>query len=218
MGKLMSGNCRDPIPLKKKDRYRSFLLFNWYSYCENFFYSFINFLPHPIRILLFRLLFDHLGKNVFIDHGCYFRYPHQIHIGDNVSINRNCSIFGSYYARNIRIVIGNDVAIAPEVKIFAASHDYHDRDLSDWGGGINIGNNVWIGGGAIILPGVHIGTGAVIGAGSVVARDIPDWTVAAGNPARVIKKRILNSEPFPYPESDDRPDSIKKTDENIYHI
>ena len=90
------------------------------------------------------------------------------------------------------IVIGNNVAIAPEVKIFSASHDYQDISLPDYGEGIYIEDYVWIGGGAIILPGVKIGKGSVIGAGSIVTHDIPDWSVAVGNPARVIKKRVLN--------------------------
>jgi acetyltransferase-like isoleucine patch superfamily enzyme len=188
------GTYIDPIPLKKRDRYRSFFLFNCYSYFENFFYTLINFLPHPVRILFLKIVLKKLGHNAFIDHGCYFRYPHQISIGDNVSINRKCSIFGSRFNKNTRIIIGNNVVIAPEVKIFAASHDYHDLDLPDYGEGISISDYVWIGGGAIILPGVNLGKGAVIGAGSVITRDIPDWSVAAGNPARVIKKRILNSD------------------------
>lgn len=206
----MSGNCKDPIPLKMKDRNRSLLLFNCYSYFENIFYVLLNFLPHPVRILFFKIMFNNLGQNAFIDHGCYFRYPHQICIGNNVSINRKCSIFGSYYSKNTRIIIGNNVVIAPEVKIFAASHDYHDINLPDCGEGITISDNVWIGGGVIILPGVKIGEGAVIGAGSIVTRDIPDWSVAAGNPARVIRKRILNCEDSQYPISDVRPGSVKE--------
>jgi maltose O-acetyltransferase len=155
-------------------------------------------------------MFKKLGQYVFIDHGCYFRYPHQISIGNNVSINRKCSIFGSYYHKNATIIIGNNVVIAPGVKIFAASHDYHDINLPDCGEGISISDYVWIGGGAIILPGVKIGKGAIIGAGSIVTKDIPDWSVAAGNPARVIKKRILNREVSDYPMPDVRPDPVNE--------
>ena len=188
----MSGKCRDPGFQEPYQRTWSLARFNLYSYFENFFYTLLFFFPHPFRILVLKLRFKRLGHHAFIDHGCYFRYPHQISIGDYVSINRGCSIFGSYYSRDTTVTIGNNVVIAPEVKIFTASHDYHDINLPDYGKGISIGDHAWIGGGAILLPGVTIGTGAVIGAGSVVTRDIPDWTVAAGNPARIIKKRILN--------------------------
>ncbi len=189
----MSRNNIDPnLAAKMEDRKKSLFKFNCYSYFENFYYTILNFLPHPIRILFFKIMFRKLGQHVFIDHGCYFRYPYQISIGNNVSINRKCSIFGSYYDKSTLIVIGNNVAIAPEVKIFSASHDYQDISLPDYGEGIYIEDYVWIGGGAIILPGVKIGKGSVIGAGSIVTHDIPDWSVAVGNPARVIKKRVLN--------------------------
>lgn len=167
------------------------IIFNIYSFINNLWFFFTNLFPHPIRIILLRIFIRNMGKNVFIDHWCFFRYGTQIHIGDNVSINRNCSIYGSYCNKNTKIVIGNNVSIAPEVKIFTPTHHYHSLDLPDYGESIHIGNHVWIGGGAIILPGVTIGEGAIIGAGSVVTKDIPAWSVAVGNPAKVIKERTI---------------------------
>jgi acetyltransferase-like isoleucine patch superfamily enzyme len=180
------------LETKMMERNKAIALFNVYSYLGNIFYIMSNLLPHPIRILLFKFLFKKMGKDVFIDHWCYFRYAHQICVGDNVSINRKCSIYGSYYNKDIQIVIGNNVALAPEVKIFAASHNYNDLGLPDFGKSVYIGDFVWIGGGAVILPGVSIGEGSIIGAGSIVTTDIPSWSIAVGNPAKVIKKRIVN--------------------------
>lgn len=189
----MPNNSENETKLKSMERNKAVFVFTVYSYLENLFYIITNLLPHPIRILFFKLMFKKMGTGILIDPGCYFRYPHQICIGDNVSINRNCSIYGSYYNKDIRIIIGNNVALGPEIIIFAASHNYHDLGLPDYGKSVYIGDFVWIGGGAIILPGVSIGEGAVIGAGSVVTKDIPPWSIAVGNPAKVIKKRVLNS-------------------------
>ena len=75
--------------------------------------------------------------------------------------------------------------------LFAASQDYSRLVLTDKVGDIVIGDYVWIGGGAIILPGVTIGEGSIIGAGSVVSRDIPPYSVAIGSPAKVIKHRTI---------------------------
>jgi acetyltransferase-like isoleucine patch superfamily enzyme len=190
---MMQGNQEEKMNMKLSQRIKAIFFYNVYSYIENLIFIITNLLPHPIRILYYKLMFKKIGKNTFIDHWFYFRYAHQICIGDYVSINRKCSIYGSYFNRNAQIVIGNNVALAPEVKIFAASHDYHDLKLPDFGKSIYIGDFVWVGSGAIILPGVSIGEGAIIGAGSVVTKDIPAWSVCAGNPAKVIRKRILNS-------------------------
>jgi acetyltransferase-like isoleucine patch superfamily enzyme len=170
------------------------MIFSIYSFFNNLWFIFVNLFPHPVRILFLRLIMKKMGKNVFIDHWCFFRYGSRIYIGDNVAINRNCSIYGSYYDKDTKIVIGDNVAIAPEVKFFAPSHKYQTLDLPDYGESIYIGDHVWIGGGAIILPGVTIGEGAIIGAGSVVTKDIPAWSIAVGNPAKVIKKRVIEEE------------------------
>ena len=115
---------------------------------------------------------------------------------NNLRIGENCSIapFVQIWA-NETVQIGENTAIAAHVQITTSTHDYSHRpyrnkriDLP-----ITIGNNVWIGGGAIILPGVTIGDNAVIGAGSVVTKNIPESTLAYGTPARVVRQLSCDS-------------------------
>ena len=80
--------------------------------------------------------------------------------------------------------------LAPNVAIYTAGHPVHPdtrRSLYEYGKPVTIGDNVWIGGNAVVLPGVTIGSNSVIGAGSVVTRDVPPWSIAVGNPCKVIK-------------------------------
>ena len=87
--------------------------------------------------------------------------------------------------------IGDNCQMAPNVAIYTAGHPVHPADrnsLYEYGIDVTIGNNVWLGGNAVICPGVTIGDNVVIGAGSVVTKDIPAWTVAAGNPCKVIRR------------------------------
>ena len=132
-----------------------------------------------------------LGKNSYIDYGTYFRYPRKISIGDKVTINKNCKFYASYHIKEALIIIGNNVRIAPEVSFYSAGHNYSDLSCPDIGATIKINDNVWIGARAIILQGVEIEEGAVIGAGSVVTKNIPEYTVAVGSPAKIIKKRVI---------------------------
>ncbi|NOT12362.1 MAG: acetyltransferase [Methylococcaceae bacterium] len=168
-------------------------LYTTYSFILNLIFSLLEFLPYPVRILIFRLLLGKLGKAVLIDYGTYFRYPSKIKIGNNVAINRGCEFYASHQAEGGTILIGNDVAFGPHVKVFAAGHDYNTYDLVDTAKPVVIHDFVWIGGNSTILQGVIVGEGAVIGAGSVVTRDIPPYSIAAGNPARVIKIREIHS-------------------------
>ena len=88
-------------------------------------------------------------------------------------------------------MIGDNCQMAPNAAIYTAGHPVHPAARNtayEYGIGVTIGHNVWIGGNSVILPGVHIGDNTVIGAGSVVTKDIPAWCVAAGNPCRVIRK------------------------------
>jgi len=112
-----------------------------------------------------------------------------IRIGDNCTVNRLSILYG-----NGGLEIGSHVRISPNVTVLAQNHVFgdpniliHEQGMS--GFGIKIGDDVWIGAGAIILDGVTIGKGSVIGAGAVVTKDIPPYSVAVGIPARVIKKR-----------------------------
>ena len=129
-----------------------------------------------------------LGKsdNAWINPPFYCDYGKNIEVGKNFFANYNCTILDV-----AKVVIGDNCQIAPNVSIYTAGHPVHPatrNTMYEYGIGITIGNNVWIGGDVVICPGVHIGDNAVIGAGSVVNRDIPAWSVAAGNPCKVIRK------------------------------
>ena len=99
-----------------------------------------------------------------------------------------------------KVVIGDNCQIAPGVSIYTAGHPVHPAARNtayEYGIDITIGNNVWIGGNTVILPGVHIGDNVVIGAGSVVTKDIPSWYIAAGNPCKLIRK-ITETDRYTY--------------------
>ncbi len=131
---------------------------------------------------------DLLGKSegAFINPPFYCDYGTHIEAGKNLFINYNCTILDV-----ARVKIGDNCQMAPNVAIYTAGHPVHPvsrNSLYEYGKEITIGDNVWIGGNTVICPGVHIGDNVVIGAGSVVTRDIPSWSVAAGNPCRVIRQ------------------------------
>jgi maltose O-acetyltransferase len=127
--------------------------------------------------------FAHVGEGAEIRPPFHCDYGLNISLGAGVFLNFNCVILDV-----VAVSIGDKTQIGPSVHILAADHP---RDATtraaglEFGRPIRIGCNVWIGGGAIILPGVSIGDDALIGAGSVVTRDIPAGAVAFGNPARV---------------------------------
>lgn len=129
-----------------------------------------------------------LGKShkAFINPPFYCDYGFHIEVGENFFANYNCTIIDV-----AKVKIGDNCQLAPTVSIYTAGHPVHPdsrNSLYEYGIGVTIGDNVWIGGNTVILPGVHIGSNTVIGAGSVVTKDIPDWVIAAGNPCRVIRK------------------------------
>lgn len=122
----------------------------------------------------------HFNQPFRCDYGC------NIHIGEDFFANFNLTILDEAEVR-----IGDFAFIGPNVGIYTACHplDAETRNKAvEWAEPVTIGNNVWIGGSATILPGVTIGNNVVIGAGSVVTRDIPDNCVVGGNPARIIKR------------------------------
>lgn len=124
-------------------------------------------------------------ENPFINPPFYCDYGYNIHVGKGFFANYNCTILDVAPVR-----FGDNCLLAPNVAIYTAGHPIHPvsrNSAYEYGIEVNIGNNVWIGGNAVICPGVTIGDNCVIGAGSVVTKDIPAWSVAAGNPARVIK-------------------------------
>ncbi len=142
---------------------------------------------------LIRTIFGRVGKNVHFEKGMRIDYGCNTHIGNNVFINFNFVLLDC-----APVTIGNNVFIAPDVQIYTAQHPLDPDTRNQHIGSarpINIGDDVWIGGGSIILPGVTIGKGSTIGAGSVVKHDIPAGVVAAGNPCQV--KRVCLADKLP---------------------
>ena len=114
-----------------------------------------------------------------------------IKLGSNVSINRGCEFFTSSNLGTI-IEIGDNVTFSPNVKLYGAGHDYRYIDLPDISGDIIIKEHVWIGANSIVLQGVTIGEYSVVSANSVVTKNVPPYSIVAGVPAKVIKKREIN--------------------------
>lgn len=135
---------------------------------------------------LLKRLFGKTGEEIWIEPPFHCDYGWNIEIGDYFFANYNLTILDVG-----KVTIGANVQIAPNVSIYTAGHPIHPESRSsgyEYGIPVTIGNNVWIGGNSIILPGVTIGNNVVIGAGSVVAKDIPDNMIAVGNPCRIIRK------------------------------
>ncbi|MBN1816157.1 MAG: hypothetical protein JW828_02280 [Sedimentisphaerales bacterium] len=149
---------------------------------------------HWFRARLARSLFKHCGSGVRIGQWARFGSGAQISLGKNSSIGRNCWLLGD-------VDIGDDVGIAPDVVVLSSNHNTEDitvpmnRQGQQASQPVHIGNDVWIGTRAILLPGVHIGEHSIIGAGSVVTKDVPAYAVVGGNPAKVIRFRTGPSEP-----------------------
>lgn len=142
---------------------------------------------------LIRTIFGRVGENVHFEKGMRIDYGCNTHIGNNVFINFNFVLLDC-----APVTIGNNVFIAPDVQIYTAQHPLDPDTRNQHIGNarpINIGDDVWIGGGSIILPGVTIGKGSTIGAGSVVKHDIPAGVIAAGNPCQV--KRVCLADKLP---------------------
>lgn len=138
------------------------------------------------RIAILRELLGGLGSKTEIRPPFYCDYGTYIFVGDGVFMNFGCVILDCNTVR-----IGNNVLIGPNVQIYTPHHpvDAATRLTGlEQAFPVTIGNNVWIGGAAIICPGVTIGDNTVIGAGSVVTKDIPANVVAVGNPCRVIRQ------------------------------
>lgn len=141
-------------------------------------------LHDPQRRALLQQLFGAGGDTAIVTPPFFCDYGTQIELGEKVYFNFNCVVLDV-----CRVRIGDFTLIGPAVQIYTPLHPMAagPRRREEFGAPVEIGRDVWIGGGAIILPGVRIGDRAVIGAGSVVTRDVPPDVFAAGNPCRVIR-------------------------------
>jgi maltose O-acetyltransferase len=162
------------------------------------YYGFLRYLPRSyapggtawkyLRFLACRRLFKSCGTNVNVERGAYFGTGEHLEIGDNSGLGVDCWIERG-------VSIGANVMMGPEVIIFTRNHRTARTDVPIREQGyepqqpVLIGDDVWIGARAIILPGVHVGTGAVVGAGAVVSHAVPEYAVVAGNPAREVRRR-----------------------------
>lgn len=138
------------------------------------------------RTELLKRLLGKAGDHLIIEPPFACDYGYNIEVGENFYANVNLVILDGAKVR-----IGDNAFIAPNVGIYTAGHplDACQRNKGlEYAYPVSIGNNVWIGAGAMILPGVTIGDNAVIGAGSVVTKDIPAYSLAVGNPCRVIRR------------------------------
>ncbi|MBP3900855.1 MAG: sugar O-acetyltransferase [Blautia sp.] len=139
------------------------------------------------------------AEDAFINPPFYCDYGTHIKVGKKFFANYNCTIIDV-----APVTIGDYCQMAPNVAIYTAGHPVYPgtrNSAYEYGKAITIGDNVWIGGNTVICPGVTIGDNAVIGAGSVVTKDIPAWSIAVGNPCRVMrmiteadKKRLFKDE------------------------
>jgi maltose O-acetyltransferase len=137
------------------------------------------------RRRILRELFGAGGDSVWMQPPFFCDYGSHIELGERVFFNFNCVVLDVCPVR-----IGSFCQFGPAVQIYTATHPFNadQRRREEFGKPVEIGSDVWVGGGAIVLPGVRIGSRAVIGAGSVVTRDVPDGVFAAGNPCRVIRE------------------------------
>lgn len=165
--------------------------------CLAIYYGFARFLPHSnapyafgakrLRYTLAKKLFKKIGKNVNIERLAFFRSGGNIEIDDNSGLGINCNIS---HAK-----IGKNVMMGSDFLYIARNHAFDRRDIPMMEQSftptkeIVIGDDVWIGARVIILPGISVGKGAIIGAGSVVTKNVPEFSVVAGNPAKIIRYR-----------------------------
>ena len=138
------------------------------------------------RARILRELFGTAGERLWVEPPFYCDYGSNITTGLDVFFNFDCVVLDVAPVR-----IGDRVLFGPAVQIYTATHpvDAEERRMGlEAGRPIEIGSDVWVGGGCILLPGVRVGSGSVIGAGSVVTRDVSEGVFAAGNPCRVIRE------------------------------
>lgn len=141
-------------------------------------FEYNNIKPSDIRKReeIIKKLFSKTGKQILVEQDFWCDYGYNIYVGENFYMNHNCVILDG-----AKVEFGDNVFIAPNCSFYTAGHPF-DVELRNKGleyaRSIQVGNNVWIGGNAVVLPGITIGDNTVIGAGSVVTKDIPSNVVA----------------------------------------
>ncbi|WP_277408447.1 sugar O-acetyltransferase [Lacrimispora xylanisolvens] len=156
--------------------------------CKQKIYDFNNLSPNlnESATLMLKDILGKTGENICIEAPFHCDYGWNIEVGENFFANYNLTILDV-----AKVTIGKNVQIAPNVSIYTAGHPIHPDTRNtgyEYGIPITIGDNVWIGGNVVILPGVKIGDNVVIGAGSVVTKDIPDHVIAMGNPCKIVRE------------------------------
>lgn len=167
---------------------------SFFSYLKYYFIKkiayFYFFRWGKLRTKFYTLLMAEAGKNIFIFPPFHCPSPEGIHLKDNINISHNCLIGGEG-----GVFIGNFVMIGPNTCIVSGNHGFLRGDIpmvrqKPISAPIKIADDVWIGANVIILPGTTIGQGAIVGGGSIVTKNIEPYSIAAGNPAKVIRKRF----------------------------
>lgn len=141
---------------------------------------------NPWRLLLLRLFGAHVQGNPFVHPACTIKIPWLLTLEDRAALAPKSEVYNLGH-----VTLRARCVVSQYAYLCAGTHDLADPRLPLVVGDIEIGEEVFIGAKAIILPGVHVGTGAVIGAGAVVAKDMPEWMICAGNPCRPIKPREM---------------------------
>lgn len=159
---------------------------NWYLDFKLFILHLVSLhIPlHYIRKAFFKIAGVKIGKGSVIHMGCKFFEPKGVSIGDDTIIGNNAFLDG-----RALLLIGNHVDIASEVMIYNSEHDIESSEFKAIEAEVSIGDYVFIGPRAIILPGVRIGKGAVVAAGAVVTKNVPDFKIVGGVPATEIGER-----------------------------
>ena len=177
--KMLAGELYDPLdPQLCDERRRARMLFKAFNDTRDD--------ETDERARLLGELLGGAGAGLLIEPPFYCDYGTNITLGERVFFNFNCVVLDCAAVR-----VGSGTLFGPAVQIYAATHPLsaaERRKGLESARPVEIGSDVWVGGGALILPGVRIGDGAVIGAGSVVTKDIPGRVLAAGNPCRVLRE------------------------------
>lgn len=166
--------------------------------CLFIYYVFARYLPYQplpgyefankFRSYLCKFIFKQVGKNIVIKHGAYFGKGSNIIMGHHSQLGIDCKVEED-------LIIGDYVLMGPDIIIFSSEHEFSSLQVPIMFQGakekkpVIIGNDVWIGARVIIMPGVKIGNHCIIGANSVVTKDIPNYAIVAGSPAKIIKYR-----------------------------